>query len=62
MLKDYLIIGWLTIIVAWPWSLSVLGILLGIAVWRRRWWLAALSALLLALVATAAWEFAYWMG
>ena len=61
MLRDYLIITWLTIVAAWPWSLTVLALVLLYSIWRRHRVLMIVSALLLALVALAGWQFEHWM-
>ena len=38
MLRDYLIITWLTIVAAWPWSLTVLA-LVALAGWQFEHWM-----------------------
>ena len=61
MIKDYLIVAYLTAIAAWPVTLTLIGLSAGAALYTRRRVLGVALVILFMLVAIATWEFAHYM-
>ena len=61
MIKDYLIVAYLTAIAAWPVTLALIGLSAGAAFYMRRRWLGVVLVVLFMLVAIAAWQFERYM-
>lgn len=61
MIKDYLIVAYLTAIAAWPATLALLGLSAGAAFYMRRRVLGVVLVVLFMLVAIAAWQFERYM-
>ena len=57
MIKDYLIVAYLTAIAARPATLALLGLSAGVAFYMRRRGLGVVLVVLFMLVAIAAWQF-----
>ncbi|EPM1136579.1 TPA: hypothetical protein M4196_003303 [Klebsiella variicola] len=61
MIKDYLIVAYLTAIAAWPVTLSLIGLSAGGAFFTRRRVLGVVLVVLFMLVAITAWQFQRYM-
>lgn len=61
MIKDYLIVAYLTAIAAWPVTLSLIGLSAGVAFFTRRRGLSVVLVVLFMLVAITAWQFQRYM-
>ncbi|AOO57154.1 hypothetical protein ACU4M6_000774 [Raoultella ornithinolytica] len=61
MIKDYLIVAYLTAIAGWPVTLTLLGLSAGGALCLRRRVLGVVLIVLCMLVAIAAWQFERYM-
>ncbi|APB04726.1 hypothetical protein ACHCAK_09740 [Raoultella ornithinolytica] len=61
MIKDYLIVAYLTAIAGWPVTLTLLGLSAGVALCSRRRVLGVVLIVLCMLVAIAAWQFERYM-
>lgn len=57
MIKDYLIVAYLTAIAAWPVTLALIGLSAGAAFYMRRRGLGVVLVVLFMLVVIAAWQF-----
>lgn len=61
MIKDYLIVAYLTAIAAWPVTLALIGLSAGAEFYMRRRGLGVVLVVLFMLVAIAAWQFERYM-
>lgn len=61
MLKDYLIVAYLTAIAAWPVTLTLIGLSAGVAFFTKCRVLGVVLVVLFMLVAVAAWQFESYM-
>ncbi|HCJ3071061.1 TPA: hypothetical protein NRM56_003645 [Klebsiella pneumoniae] len=61
MLKDYLILAYLTAIAAWPVTLTLIGLSAGVAFFTKCRVLGVVLVVLFTLVAVAAWQFERYM-
>ncbi|HGF0117954.1 hypothetical protein ACDX32_19595 [Klebsiella quasipneumoniae] len=61
MIKDYLIVAYLTAIAAWPVTLALIGLSAEVACFTRRRMLGVALVILFMLVAIAAWQFERYM-
>ncbi|HAT1636272.1 TPA: hypothetical protein I8Y13_002461 [Raoultella planticola] len=61
MIKDYLIVAYLTAIAAWPVTLALIGLSAGAAFYMRRRGLGVVLVVLFMLVAIAAWQLERYM-
>ncbi|HED1713933.1 TPA: hypothetical protein ACYSCA_005123 [Klebsiella variicola] len=61
MIKDYLIVAYLTAIAAWPVTLTLIALTAGLAIFTRRIGLGVVLIVLFMLVAVAAWQFERYM-
>ncbi|HBY2240700.1 TPA: hypothetical protein MIR89_25495 [Klebsiella pneumoniae] len=61
MIKDYLIVAYLTAIAAWPVTLTLIGLSAGVAFFTRCRVLGVALVVLFMLVAVAAWQFERYM-
>jgi predicted branched-subunit amino acid permease len=61
VIKDYLIVAYLTAIAAWPVTLTLIGLSAGVAFYMRRRGLGVVLVVLFMLVAIAAWQFERYM-
>ncbi|TLV23831.1 hypothetical protein FE839_00115 [Klebsiella indica] len=61
MIKDYLIVAYLTAIACWPVTLTLIGVSAWIAFYTRRRMTGVILAVLFVLVAVAAWQFEHYM-
>ncbi|MFG6417420.1 hypothetical protein [Klebsiella quasipneumoniae] len=61
MIKDYLIVAYLTAIAAWPVTLALIGLSARAAFYMRRRGLGVVLVVLFMLVAIAAWQFERYM-
>lgn len=61
MIKDYLIVAYLTAIAGWPVTLTLLGLSARVALCSRRRVLGVVLIVLCMLVAIAAWQFERYM-
>ncbi|MDG1645658.1 hypothetical protein CWN50_05420 [Klebsiella michiganensis] len=61
MIKDYLIVSYLTAIAAWPFTLALIGLSAGVALYTRRRVLGVALVILFMQVAIAAWQFEHYM-
>ena len=61
MIKDYLIVAYLTAIAIWPVTLALIGLSAGVAFYMRRRGLGVVLVVLFMLVAIAAWQFERYM-
>ncbi|EHI1013602.1 hypothetical protein J1B50_004292 [Escherichia coli] len=61
MLKDYLIVAYLTAIAAWPVTLTLIGLSAGVAFFTKCRVLGVVLVVLFMLVAVAAWQFERYM-
>ena len=61
MIKDYLIVAYLTAIAAWPVTLALIGLSAGVAFYKKRRGLGVVLVVLFMLVAIAAWQLERYM-
>ncbi|EME5080551.1 MULTISPECIES: hypothetical protein [Klebsiella] len=61
MMKDYLIIAWITIVACWPITLPVLAVVAGILFYSRHRVAGLVVSGLFILEAVAAWQFERYM-
>ncbi|HHT0322185.1 hypothetical protein [Raoultella planticola] len=61
MIKDYLIVAYLTAIAGWPVTLTLTGLSAGVALYTGRRVLGVVLIVLCMLVAIAAWQFERYM-
>jgi len=61
LIKDYLIVAYLTAIAGWPVTLTLTGLSAGVALYTGRRGLGVVLIVLCMLVAIAAWQFEYYM-
>ncbi|MBZ7445943.1 hypothetical protein FMK91_27505 [Klebsiella grimontii] len=61
MIKDYLIVAYLTAIAVWPVTLTLIGISAGVALYTKRRVQGVALVVLFTLVAIAAWQFERYM-
>ncbi|AOO57162.1 glycosyl transferase family 1 [Raoultella ornithinolytica] len=61
MIKDYLIVAYLTAIAAWPVTLTLIGLSAGVAFFTRCRVMGGALVVLFTLVASAAWKFERYM-
>ena len=61
MIKDYLIVAYLTAIAGWPVTLTLTGLSAGVALYPGRRGLGVVLIVLCMLVAIAAWQFERYM-
>ncbi|HCI8540047.1 TPA: hypothetical protein NQE94_003327 [Klebsiella variicola] len=61
MIKDYLIVAYLTAIAVWPVTLTLIGIFAGVALYTKRRVQGVALVVLFTLVASAAWKFERYM-